>query len=294
MTKPNALASYLQNFSPAKFCIKVLVSIVVSLVLVMHAERDDLKILVRLEGFFPALLFTAIASLTILEYVHIQNRILTKDFRWEINPLKRLVLQILRCIAAPLFIAFVCATIYFWYYDILVFDTRWFSHYFLPISLLIFILNLLYLAKDAFLLIIGQEFTDVKVITHAHHEEVRKTSIKKTVVSPLLLSKNVKDVCLIKNVQGVRLAYLKNGEQFAWPFAIEASLIHLQSGKYLEINRKEIVAKWNIAEISETNRDFYLILKHPSGTAVKVSQRFSDDHRLFFHHLKSKLKNVDI
>ena len=293
MNKPEALANYIKKFSTVKFCVRILLSIVVSLLLVIHAESDDLRNLVRLQGFIPALVYTAIATLTILEYVHVQNRNLNEHSSWESNSLKRFVFQILRCIVAPLFIAFICAASYFWNYDILVFDTNWFTHYFLPICLLILILNLLYLAKDAFLLIISQKFEDVKVISDSSLEKIEIAPIKKISASPLLLNKKVNDVCLIQRVQGVRLAYLKNGEQFEWPFTIETSLIHLQPGKYLEINRKEIISKWNIAEISETDRDFYLILKHPSGTAVKVSQRLSDEHRVFFQHLKSKLKNTN-
>lgn len=294
MNKPKALASYLQNFSSVKFSVRIFVSTVVSLVLVIHAESDDLRNLVRLKGFIPALAYTAIGTLTILEYVHIQNRNLNEHFPWESNSLKRFVFQILRCIVAPIFIAFICATLYFWNYDILVFDTNWFTHYFLPICLLILILNLLYLAKDAFLLIISQRFEDVKVISDSTSEKIETAPRKKIHASHQLLNKKFSNVCLIQLVQGVRLAYLRNGEHFEWPFTIETSLIHLQPGKYLEINRKEIIAKWNIAEISEKDRDFYLILKHPSGTAVKVSQRLSDDHRLYFQHLKSKLKNVEI
>ena len=288
MTKYEVLRKYLKDLLKLSSGVRVTVSLIASFILVVHTETQELKHLIRLKGFVPAMFYTTISSFLIIEFINIQNNYLNDRFPWPKVSHYRFIRQILHCLVAPILLSFICATLYFARSGILVFDTAWLSHYFLPIILLIFILNLLYVAKEAFLIIVRPQLTTTK-LQLSNKDQTDEKIIKTTQLSYLLIDKNVKDICYIKSYGGTRIAFLKNGEQFAWPYTIDNSLIHLTAGKYLEINRTEIIEKTNIHEISEVDRAYFVVLKHPLENVVKVSQRQSDNHRPFFQYMKTKL-----
>ncbi|MEJ7558679.1 MAG: hypothetical protein WKF66_10260 [Pedobacter sp.] len=290
MTKYNALNTLSGTFLILNNVLRLLFSIPVAFALVMHAETIELTALVQLKGFMPAMIATSLASFIVLQYVHIQNKTLNKAYPWEKSYKERLTKQFSQCILAPIVIAFLSATIYYGRYRIVISDTAWFTHYFMPIALLIFVLNLLYVAKDAFFLIIKPQPDFASELRIDKNADEVKTIVKYVKLPLTSKIKNFREICFIKSFQGTRIAYTKSGDQFEWPHPICDSLSHLEVGKYLEINRREIIEKNNIDDITENKRIFLLTLRHPAGIVVRVSQRHSDDYRLIFQHLKKKIE----
>lgn len=291
MTKRSLLNILIEQFLSLNTLFRLVLAFCVAALLVMHAEPQSLKYLIRLKGFVPAMTYTTLPTFLVLQYVHIINASLNSKYSWEHNLLPRILQQIIQCILAPVFIAFVCATFYYWQHNILVLDTAWFSYYFIIIMLLILLLNLYYFGRDLYQL----HMTHYKNLKHnltPGSNQNNKASVANYLTNNNLLSHiDVDEIGFIRSIEGIRIAYLNHGGHTEWPYPIDNSIQHLPLGRFLEINRNDVVCKENIKEISEVDRIFLLVLKQPNELVVKVSQRHSNENRLIFQHIKNKLKS---
>lgn len=125
---------------------RIAIAFIAAAVIVIFGDRDNIFELLRLGEFYEAMLASFIIALILVTAVNRVTVRLDLTYDWMSHPLQRIGLQVILCFVLPAVAAFALAYLYFNIIGIHILDTVYLRYDFPVILILLFTLNLYYIA----------------------------------------------------------------------------------------------------------------------------------------------------
>ncbi|TRW21946.1 LytTR family transcriptional regulator [Flavobacterium zepuense] len=129
----------------------VLAAIAAHIIVMYNVEKGFFEALFTL-SYIRGFIGSWVIALLLIQYVHFVTLRLDKKYDWHDNTLLRFLWQTLLAFAAPAFLAFLLAAMFFWIFDRNIFHTSYLSQDYTLVIFMILVINIYYFGLHSFLL----------------------------------------------------------------------------------------------------------------------------------------------